>query len=57
MRVRVWLSLGSNMDREHNIRSAITALEKVFGRLIISPVYESDAVGFTGDPFLNLVVE
>ena len=56
MRVRVWLSLGSNMDREYNIRSAITALEKVFGRLIISPVYESDAVGFTGDPFLNLVV-
>jgi len=56
MTVRAWLSLGSNIDREKNIRSAIVALERGFGKLLISPVYESEAVGFDGDPFFNLVV-
>jgi len=56
MTVRAWLSLGSNIDREKNIRSALDALEAAFGRLLVSPVYESEAVGFAGDPFLNLVV-
>jgi 2-amino-4-hydroxy-6-hydroxymethyldihydropteridine diphosphokinase len=56
MTVRVWLSLGSNIDREKNIRSAMAALEKAFGELVVSPIYESEAVGFDGDPFLNLVV-
>ena len=56
MTVRAWLSLGSNIDRERNIRSALIALENSFGQLIVSPVYESEAVGFEGDPFLNLVV-
>lgn len=34
---------------------ALTALRKRFGPLELSPVYESEAVGFEGDPFLNLV--
>lgn len=54
--VRVWLGLGSNIDAETNIRSAVTALQQAFGELQISPVYESDAVGFDGDRFINLVV-
>ena len=53
---QVYLSLGSNIDREHNIRSGLDALEAVFGELEISPVYESEAVGFDGDAFYNLVV-
>lgn len=56
MTVRAWLSLGSNIDRKNNIRSAVAALEKAFGELRVSPVYESESVGFDGDPFLNLVV-
>jgi len=52
----VWLSLGSNIEREHNIRGAVAALRDEFGPLRISPVYESEAVGFKGDPFFNLVV-
>lgn len=51
----VTLSLGSNIDREHNIRSGLEALRAVFGKVDISPVYESEAVGFEGEAFLNLV--
>jgi len=39
-----------------NIRAAVTALRRHYGELVISPVYESEAVGFQGDNFLNLVV-
>jgi len=53
---RVWLSLGSNIDAEQHIRSAIYALRGFYSDLIISPVYESESVGFDGDNFLNLVV-
>lgn len=53
---RVYLSLGSNIDRETHIRSAVAELEARYGMLLISPVYESEAVGFAGDNFFNLVV-
>lgn len=53
---QVFLSLGSNIDREHNIRSGLNALARIFTPLAISPVYESEAVGFDGDAFYNLVV-
>tara|TARA_A100001391_G_scaffold72991_1_gene46867 strand:- start:2677 stop:3168 length:492 start_codon:yes stop_codon:yes gene_type:complete len=52
---RVYLSLGSNIDREHNIRSGLNQLAAEFGELGLSPVYESEAVGFSGDAFYNLV--
>lgn len=53
---QVFLSFGSNIDREHNIRAGLDALTAQFGLLQLSPVYESEAVGFDGEPFLNLVV-
>src|SRR3546814_16284266 len=53
---RVYLSLGSNIDREHNLVSGLNRLADVLGSLRLSPVYESAAVGFDGPPFLNLVV-
>ena len=53
---RVYLSLGSNIDREKNILACLDALGEHFGELIISPVYESESVGFAGDSFYNLVV-
>lgn len=52
----VYVSIGSNIDRDHNIRSAVKALREEFHELIISPVYETAAQGFVGDPFYNLVV-
>ena len=52
---RCWVSIGSNQDRDRCIRGAIHALRERFGELILSSVYESEAVGFDGEPFLNLV--
>lgn len=52
----VYLSLGSNIDREKHICSALDALSDTFGELEISTVFESIAVGFEGDSFYNLVV-
>ncbi len=52
----IWVSVGSNMDREANIRAAIKQLREQFGSLQLSPVYETEAVGFIGDAFLNMVL-
>lgn len=54
--VSVYISIGSNIDRERCVRASLDALSDWFGELDISPVYESEAVGFDGSPFLNLVV-
>ncbi|WNO08612.1 2-amino-4-hydroxy-6-hydroxymethyldihydropteridine diphosphokinase [Teredinibacter sp. KSP-S5-2] len=52
---RVYLSLGSNINKEDNIKSGVVALKKEFGLVALSSVYESEAVGFDGDNFHNLV--
>ncbi len=53
---QVFLSLGSNIEPHAHLRQAIAALRANFGELVLSPVYESVAVGFKGSNFLNLVV-
>jgi len=53
--VQVLLGIGSNIDRERHIASALDMLADQFGRLRLSSVYESEAVGFAGDSFYNLV--
>ncbi len=53
---RIFVGVGSNMDRERNIRAGLRALSSAFGALTVSTIYESEAVGFAGDNFFNLVV-
>jgi len=53
---RIYLGIGSNIDRERHIRAALKALASLYGELLVSPVYESESIGFEGDHFLNLVV-
>lgn len=53
---RIYISVGSNMDRDYHIRQGIIALQQHLGQLELSSVYESEAVGFSGDSFYNLVV-
>ena len=47
------LSLGSNLEPETNLRSAIAALRARFDDVRVSPVYRTQAVGFDGGEFLN----
>lgn len=53
---KIYISLGSNINREANTREGIKALRDCFGELELSSVYESDAVGFEGDAFFNMVI-
>ena len=52
---RVYISIGSNIEREKNVRAAVAALRQRFGALQLSPVYENRPIGFDGDNFYNLV--
>jgi 2-amino-4-hydroxy-6-hydroxymethyldihydropteridine diphosphokinase len=53
---QVYVSIGSNIERERNIDSALQALAAAYGKLRQSSVFESAAVGFDSAPFYNLVV-
>ena len=52
----VFISIGSNIEREKHIHAGVKALTEKFGALQLSSVYQADAVGFSGEPFLNLIV-
>jgi len=52
---RVYVSIGSNIEREQNIRAAVQALRDRFGALTLSQVYENQPIGFEGENFYNLV--
>ena len=53
---RIYISIGSNIEAERHLRLAIAELRKHYEDLRLSSVYESEAVGFDGDNFLNMVV-
>jgi len=52
---KVYVSIGSSIDRAKHIRSGLESLRAEFGELEISSVYESRSVGFAGNNFYNLV--
>lgn len=56
MKPKAYVSVGSNVDRERHVLHAVDLLRERFGELELSSVYETAAVGFDGDPFLNLIV-
>ncbi|MDX1592998.1 MAG: 2-amino-4-hydroxy-6-hydroxymethyldihydropteridine diphosphokinase [Gammaproteobacteria bacterium] len=51
----IFVSLGSNLDRDRQFRRAARALREAYTDVVLSPVYESAAVGFDGPPFYNAV--
>ncbi len=52
-----FISIGSNIDKEIHIPSSIVALQKQFGSIVLSSIYKTEAVGFEGDDFHNLIVQ
>ena len=52
----IYISLGSNIDRDANTRAGVMALRQYFGELVLSSLYESEAVGFEGSSFYNMVI-
>ncbi len=52
---RSYLSLGSNIEPEANLRKAVAALRERFGEVVMSPAYRTRAVGFEGPDFLNAI--
>lgn len=53
----VYFGIGSNLERKKHIQAGISELAESFPHtpLRISSVYESEALGFEGPPFYNLV--
>lgn len=56
MMARVYVGVGSNIEPVRHVRAALAELRERFGELEVSPVYQTEAVGFAGEDFLNLVV-
>lgn len=52
---KVYVSIGSNLEREISVPRGVALLREAWGTLQLSRVYESAAVGFEGDAFYNLV--
>ncbi len=53
---RVFLGIGSNIERERYITAGLDALHGLFHELALSSIYDSAAIGFAGQPFFNLVM-
>lgn len=52
----VYVAAGSNVEPEKHLAAALRALAAAYGPLSLSPAYRNQAVGFSGDDFINLVV-
>ena len=52
----IYISLGTNIDREKYLQAGLQALTAAFGQLTLSSLFESQAVGFQGSAFYNMVI-
>jgi len=57
---QIYISLGSNIEREYHVKHGLKALAKAFNMpfdaLSLSSLFESEAVGFDGVAFYNMVI-
>ena len=56
----IYISLGSNVEREYHVQQGLNALAIAFNlpfeELQLSSLFESEAVGFSGSAFFNMVI-
>lgn len=52
----VYISVGSNIEREYHIQAAVTELNKLGTEVRVSQIFEAEPVGFSGPNFYNCVV-
>ena len=53
---KAYISIGGNIDPQRHIENALQRIQQDFSNMVMSTVFESKAVGFEGDNFLNLVI-
>jgi 2-amino-4-hydroxy-6-hydroxymethyldihydropteridine diphosphokinase len=53
----IYISVGSNVDKEKHTKAGLQGMSQAFGELTLSSVFESESVGFEGNNFYNLVVK
>jgi 2-amino-4-hydroxy-6-hydroxymethyldihydropteridine diphosphokinase len=53
---QVYVSIGSNSNRQQNIAMALAQLKKQFGKLVLSPIYESKPMDGRGGNYYNLAL-
>ena len=53
--MKYYLSIGSNINPESNLDFAISKLDKILTETDCSSIYKTQAEGFDGDDFLNLI--
>ena len=51
---QVHINIGSNINKEKNIKKAIELLQKEFTNIKLSFLYQSKSFGFNGDDFYNI---
>jgi len=53
---QIYISLGTNINRDFYLNQGLNTLQQVFGELTLSSLFESEAVGFSGSNFYNMVI-
>ncbi len=53
----IYISVGSNVDKEKHTKAGLQGMYQAFGELTLSSVFESESVGFEGSNFYNLVIK
>ena len=57
---QIYISLGSNVKREHYVEQGLKSLAKAFAlpfeQLTLSSLFECEAIGFKGSAFYNMVI-
>ena len=54
--MKYYLSLGSNINPELNLELAVSELNQILTETECSSIHKTQAEGFDGDDFLNLIV-